>query len=202
MADTERSFGRLDILVNNAAAADGGTVVAMSLEEWNRSIASSLTSVFLCSKYALPAMLRQGQGAIVNISSTNSLVANPGFGAYSAAKAGVNALTRVMALDHARGGVRVNAVCPGYIALPTPRHRPTLAEHLALEDAAALGRAGSVEDVAAAVAFLASDDAKWITGTCLVVDGGLLLQSPAAVLVESRRKAAGRSPEFIADRRD
>lgn len=169
-------FGRLDVLVNNAGIEIHGPVTELSSAQWDRQTAVNLRSVFLCSKYAIPHMPRGG--AIVNISSVHAIVSWPNSPAYDAAKAGIIGLTRAMAIDHGPAGIRVNAICPGYINTPLLRRslaalgdwEQTVAE---IERWHPVRRIGTPEDVAEAVLFLASDAARFITGTSLVVDGGL-----------------------------
>jgi meso-butanediol dehydrogenase/(S,S)-butanediol dehydrogenase/diacetyl reductase len=170
------SYGRLDVLVNNAGMAEAGRLDDTSLESWNRVLAVSLTSTFLGIKYGVPILRRQGGGAIVNTASISGLGGDIGLGSYNAAKAGVINLTRVAAVENAPFGIRVNCVCPGAIntraAELLGRER---AEALRRAQAAAhpLGRLGEADEVASAVLFLASDEASFITGTAIVVDGGL-----------------------------
>ncbi len=170
-------FGALDVLVNNAGIEIHGAVPELSADQWDRQIAVNLRSVFLCSKYAIPHMRGRG-GAIVNISSVHATVSWPNCPAYDAAKAGMTGLTRAMAVDHGPDGIRVNVVCPGYIDTPLlrrslagPEEWEQTVERIAWWHPA--GRIGTPEEVAEAVFFLASDAARFITGTCLVVDGGL-----------------------------
>lgn len=184
----------IDILVNCAAWSSGGRLTEMSEADWSDSLSATLTSVFLCSRAVLPTMCSHHSGVILNISSTNAIATNPRFGAYAAAKAGVNALTRAIAIDHGRDGIRANTICPGYVCLTESSTRPVGVEHQALVDATALGRQGTVEDIASAATFLCSDRAAWITGATLIVDGGALIHSPAAVLSPSRRAATKRGP--------
>jgi len=179
VADAVAAFGGLDILVNNAGIiVRGASVTAVAIEDWNRVLGVDLTGVFLVSRFALMEMVRvKGGGSIVNVSSISGMFADANLAPYNAAKGGVNLLTKNMAFDYAAYGIRVNAVCPGLIATPMPRSRLRPGEDW---DAALaqwgrnipLGRVGRPEDVARAILFLASDDAQWITGETLVVDGG------------------------------
>jgi NAD(P)-dependent dehydrogenase (short-subunit alcohol dehydrogenase family) len=181
-ADVERlratvldSYGQIDILVNNAGIVEGDDIMSIEPDVWDRNIESVLKSVYLCSRACLKPMLARRQGAIVNLASVNGIAAF-GDDAYSAAKAGVISLTKAVAVRYGRIGVRCNAVAPGDIRTPRWEGRLRL-DPLVLERLSKLyplGRIGEPEDVAAAVVFLASDDARWITGSVLVVDGGLM----------------------------
>ncbi|RIK42371.1 MAG: hypothetical protein DCC55_09050 [Chloroflexi bacterium] len=168
-------YGKVDILVNNAAIAEGDDILTLEEGTWDRNLAIVLKSVFLCAKTLLPGMIARRSGAIVNISSVNGLT-GLGEEAYSAAKAGVINLTKNMAVKYGRYGVRANVICPGTIQ--TPIWEPIRQKDPAIFDKLArwypLGRVGLPEDVAKAALFLASDDAAWITGATLVVDGGLM----------------------------
>lgn len=168
------ALGGVDILVNNAAFAEGDDILAIDEVTWDLNLAVVLKSVYLVSRSLLPQMLARGDGAIVNISSVNGIT-GVGQEAYSAGKAGVLSLTQNMALRYGRRGVRVNAVCPGTIRTPIwdpiVAHNPRIFEQLAQHYP--LGRVGEPEDVARAILFLASADAAWITGQTLVVDGGI-----------------------------
>lgn len=170
-------FGRLDVLHNNAYwAPQNRPVVDTDEDEWDRALATSLKSVYLGCKYAIPAMLEGGGGSIVNTASTAGLIALPRFAAYTAAKGGVVALTRSVALDYGPQGIRCNAVCPGLVE--TPATAGLLADEDRREVFARkqlLGRFGQPTDIAAAVLFLASDESAYMTGQTLVVDGGRLV---------------------------
>lgn len=169
-------WGRLDILVNNAGYGEPALLCDMSIEAWNRTVAVTLTSVFLGLKYGLPVMRKQRRGVVVNTASVSGLAGDVGMPAYNAAKAGVVNLTRSAALECAPDGIRVNCVCPGGIDTRVThvlgRER---ADEMRRTMAAAhpLARMGTADEIAAAIAFLASDEASFITGAALVADGGL-----------------------------
>ncbi|MCM8747711.1 glucose 1-dehydrogenase [Thermomicrobiaceae bacterium CFH 74404] len=172
------AFGQIDILVNNAGASQGDDILTFDEATWDWNLAVVLKSAYLCSRAVLPRMIERRSGAIVNISSVNG-IAGLGEEAYSAAKAGMNVLTKNMAVKYGRFGIRVNVICPGTIRTPIwgPRLEkdPLIFEKLAKWYP--LGRVGEPEDIANAALFLASDEASWITGTVLIVDGGLLAGS-------------------------
>ncbi|RMF80166.1 MAG: glucose 1-dehydrogenase [Chloroflexi bacterium] len=174
MKDTLATYGRLDILVNNAAAAEGNDIIDVEEAVWDADLAVVLKSVYLCTRAALPSMKAQRSGAIVNIASVNGLGAY-GHMPYSAGKAGVINLTKNLAVTYGEYNIRVNAICPGTIHTPIWDERvkvdPDIFERLARWYP--LGRVGQPEDIAKAALFLASDDASWITGEALSVDGGL-----------------------------
>ncbi len=174
---TVEAFGRLDVLVNNAGITLRATVVDTEEADWDRVLAVNLKGVYLCSKYAIPHMIRGGGGSIINIGSIASLIGLPENAAYNASKGGVLALTRNMALDYARYNIRVNAICPAMIMTPMLesfiRIQPDPEAYVrAVEEAIPLGRIGRPEDVAPAAVFLASDESRFITGSALMVDGG------------------------------
>jgi len=183
--DTVAALGGVDILVNNAGIlVRNASVTSVSIEDWERVIKIDLTGVFLVSRFALFEMINGGRGgAIVNVSSVAGLLGDPKFAPYNAAKGGVNLLTKNMALDYAGHGIRVNAVCPGRVATPMPMSRLKPGEDWDAVLAGwgkniPLGRVGRPEDIAQSILFLASDEASWITGTTLVVDGGATICHP------------------------
>jgi NAD(P)-dependent dehydrogenase (short-subunit alcohol dehydrogenase family) len=175
--ETLRSFGKLDILFNNAGVFYPQTTLECSEEEWDLQIDINLKGTFLMSKSALPAMIQQGSGVIVNNSSGWGIVGGDRAVAYCASKGGVVLLTKAMAVDHGRQGIRVNCICPGDVDTPMLPEDARM-RNLKWEDYLAgcanrpLGRIGTVDEIAKAVLFLASDDASFMTGAALVVDGG------------------------------
>src|SRR5687768_375698 len=178
--ETVQRFGGLDVVVNNAAVGVfHKTVETTEEEEWDRTIAINLKSVYLVCRRAIPHLRARGGGSIVNVSSVHAFATTEGVAAYAASKGGVLALTRQMALDLARDRIRVNALVPGAV------ETSMLQQHAALEgksyeelgfvfDAGKIGRIGQPEELARAVVFLASDDSSFMTGTPLITDGGLL----------------------------
>jgi NAD(P)-dependent dehydrogenase (short-subunit alcohol dehydrogenase family) len=171
-------FSQLDILVNNAGIVLFGSVTDTTLSEWDAIMDVNLKGVFLCSRYAVPEMLKRGQGSIVNVSSINGIRGNHQLAAYCASKGGVVSLTNAMAIDYAAQGIRVNCVCPATIedtgqasfayerAKNKEEHRAYLmAKH-------PLNRLGRSDEVAYAILFLASDESSYITGVALPIDGG------------------------------
>jgi NAD(P)-dependent dehydrogenase (short-subunit alcohol dehydrogenase family) len=176
----EEDLGGIDVLHSHAGRLRAGTVIETELEEWNRTFEVNVTSMFLVVRSVISVMQAKGAGAIVTTGSISGLFGEPALSAYTASKAAVVNLTRSLAIDYARSGIRVNCVCPGWV--DTGFNNPQF-EHDGLSEAdietliertVPMGRQGLPEEMAAAVAFLASDDASYITGQTLVVDGGLL----------------------------
>ena len=178
-AQVEQAWGRIDVLVNNAGISANKPTLDVTVDEWRRAVDINLTGVFLTCKHVLPVMLAQGGGSIVNISSLASIQVNTyPYTSYYAAKAGLNHLTRALAVRYAPDNIRVNAVLPG--VMDTPLIYAQIAGQF--EDveemrrrrnaASPMGRMGDAWDVAHAALFLASDEARYITGVCLPVDGG------------------------------
>jgi NAD(P)-dependent dehydrogenase (short-subunit alcohol dehydrogenase family) len=182
--EVKRVHGDVRTLVNNAAIQVNASVENTSYEEWRREVDVNFGGVFLCSKYFLP-QLRATRGSIVNISSVNGFFVEPGCAVYCATKAAIIGLTKAMAIDHGRDGVRVNCICPGYIdaglaagyfeSQPDPA-----AARRAAGGLHALGRIGEAAEVARTARFLASADASFITGAQIVVDGGFSTGLPVA----------------------
>jgi NAD(P)-dependent dehydrogenase (short-subunit alcohol dehydrogenase family) len=174
---TIQQFGHVDILCNNAGVAIRKSIAELSEDEWNLALDVTLKSVFLLSREVIPRMIRNGGGAIINTGSGWGLKGGPQAAAYCAAKGGVVNLTRAMAIDYGKNNIRVNCVCPGDV--DTPMLRSECAQlgqalDLFMKEAAArpIARVGTPDDVANAVLFLASPMSAWMTGACLVVDGG------------------------------
>jgi NAD(P)-dependent dehydrogenase (short-subunit alcohol dehydrogenase family) len=174
--ETLSALGAVHVLVNNAAIQVNKTIEDTDVEDWNRQLAVNVGGVFLCSKYFLPH-LRATRGAIINMSSVNGYFVEPMCAGYCATKAAIIGLTKAMAIDHGKDGVRVNCICPGYIdaglaegyfqAQPDPA-----AARKAAGSLHALGRIGRPEEVARTAVFLASDDSSFVTGSIVSVDGG------------------------------
>lgn len=178
---TVSHYGRLDILVNNAGIYIQGDVEQTSLEDWERLIAVNLTGAFLGMKYAVPAMVQNGGGVVVNVASEAGLVGIKGQVAYNVSKAGVIALTRSSAVDLAEKGIRVNSVCPGTTDTPlvkaaVNRAPDPAAARRQLEEVRPLNRLGSPAEIASAILYLASDEAGYATGAILSIDGGYTAQ--------------------------
>jgi len=173
-------FGRLDFLDNNVGIGSRGSVVDEDPEAWRRVMQVNVEPMFLAAKHAIPAMIKTaGRGAIVNISSISALRPR-GLTAYTASKGAVIALTRAMAVDHAKDGIRVNCVAPGPVYTPMVYARGmSAAAREQRRKASALGVEGTGWDIGHAVRFLLSNHARYITGQTLVVDGGVTLQAPA-----------------------
>ncbi len=172
------AYGRIDILVNNAARSSTNDILEFDEATWELDLSVVLKGVFLCTQAVLPAMVGQKSGAIVNIASVNGLAAL-GDLAYSAGKAGVINLTKNVAVNYGRHGIRANAICPGSVRTPIWEPQLKIDPHIfeRLVKWYPLGRIGEPEDIAKAALFLASDDAAWITGETLTVDGGLMAGS-------------------------
>jgi len=166
--------GKVDILVNNAGIVEYGAAAEADDAQWERILAVNLRGVVLCCRHFVPGMIERGEGAIVNNASINGIRGNYNLAAYSASKGAVVALTCSMALDYAQRGIRVNCVCPGTIEGTgmTEPIREDLAAREALIAKHPMGRLGTAAEVAKAILFLASDDASFITGLALPVDGG------------------------------
>jgi meso-butanediol dehydrogenase/(S,S)-butanediol dehydrogenase/diacetyl reductase len=170
-------YGAIDILHANAGVLIAGTVETQTIEEWDRTFSVNVRGIFLTARAVIPGMRAQGSGTIINTASISGMIGEPSLAAYNASKGAVINLTRQMAAEYARAGIRVNCICPGWIE--TGFNAPVL-DKLTPEELRRmidtwipLGRQGTADDIAPSVAFLASDDARYITGHALVIDGGL-----------------------------
>jgi len=175
--ETVAAFGKLDILFNNAGVFYPHSTLDCSEEEWDLQMDINLKSTFLMSKCALPGMIQRGSGVIINNSSGWGIVGGDSAVAYCASKGGVVLLTKAMAIDHGRQGIRVNCICPGDVDTPMLPEDARLrglkwSDYLAGCANRPLGRIGTADEIAKAVLFLASDDSSFMTGAALVVDGG------------------------------
>jgi NAD(P)-dependent dehydrogenase (short-subunit alcohol dehydrogenase family) len=178
VVQTVDRFGRLDILVNNAAVFEPGLVPDESLEKWDWTVDTNLKGPFLCSKHAVPAMRRTGGGVIINIGSEYGVKAGPRRAIYAATKGGLNQLTKAMAVDHAVDGIRVNCVCPGPILTPLlEKVIDEAADPEAMREAeigsTIVRRFGTLDEISAVIAFLCSDQASFVTGAIIAADGGV-----------------------------
>jgi 3-oxoacyl-[acyl-carrier protein] reductase len=169
-------FGRIDALINNAGITRDTLIMRMSEEDWDAVLSTNLKGAFLCAKAAIRPMLRQRSGRIVNITSVVGLVGNAGQANYASAKAGLIGLTKSLAKEVGSRGITVNAVAPGFIETRLTDVLPAELKEMLLKQTP-LGRFGSPEDVAGAVSFLVSDNAAFVTGHVLTVDGGLFMAS-------------------------
>lgn len=171
---TRERFGRIDVLINNAGITADAFLTKMTDEQWERVIEVNLKGVFLCTRAVAPVMIEQGCGVILNASSVVGVYGNIGQTNYAATKAGVIGMTRSWAKELGRKGIRVNAVAPGFIMTEMTARVPEKVLEL-MKERTPLGRLGRPEDVAAAYLFLASDEASFINGQVLGVDGGLVI---------------------------
>lgn len=179
--ETADKFGRIDILVNNAAICPQVKLTDLTLAEWNEVITVNLTSTFLGCREVIPHMLQAGGGSIVNVSSVHALATLDGYSAYAASKGGIVAMTRAIALDFAKQNIRVNTVLPGAVQTPmlessvksldTPREQIMQAWN----ESQPIGRVGQPQEIAAVIVFAASDENSFMTGATLVADGGLTI---------------------------
>src|SRR5262245_14854041 len=181
MARVEEECGKLDILVNAAGIEIEKTIEHTSLAEWNRIFAINVTGTFLASKYALPLLRRSDNASIINFGSYDGFIADPGLAAYCATKGAVHALTRAMACDHGPEGIRVNAICPGYVDTPMLKNFFRDAGDIGTLEAAVRGvhplrRFGTPDDIANLVNWLASDEARYASGQLWILDGALTAQ--------------------------
>ncbi len=199
IAQTLAHWERIDVLVNNAVAYAEHGVTTTSDQDWADTIDSGLTSVFRWCRAALTPMLAQGRGVIVNMASINQIVANPNLAAYTAAKGGVHALTKQIAVEYGPRGIRCNAISPGFIITERTMVGRSAADLEWDAEAYPVGRVGQPADVAAAAAFLASEDAAFISGVDLPVDGGLTAVAPSALLSRKIRAWWGRKPVGVID---
>lgn len=170
-------FGKIDVLFNNAGVFHPKTIPECTEEEWDETIDSSLKGAFLMSKYTLPSMIKQGSGSIIHTSSGWGILGGDKAAAYCAAKGGLIVMAKAMAIDHGKQGIRVNCVCPGDVLTPmlhddAEKRGLTWADYEAGAADRPLGRIGTVDEIADAVLFLASDESSFVTGESLVVDGG------------------------------
>ena len=178
VAETVKRFGRLDVMFSNAGISSRHTVVDMPEEEFDRVIAVNLRGGFLCAKHAIPRMLEHGGGSLIFTASELALVGTDNAAAYCAAKTGLVGMMRAISVDHAAQGIRVNCLCPGPVDTPLLHgnrsdpnaHARNIIERMPVR------RIGTVDELARAALFLASDDSSFMTGTSLVVDGGVTAQ--------------------------
>jgi NAD(P)-dependent dehydrogenase (short-subunit alcohol dehydrogenase family) len=172
IGSTLERTGGLDVVVNNAGIGGVVQLGDATLEDWRHTMSVNLRGVFLVSKHALPALRERESASVVNVASVYAFVADTGTSVYSASKGALVMLTRVMAMDYAADGIRVNAVCPGFVSSPMAARDHTPEELAAFASRHALGRLGTPDEIAQTILFLAGDASSFVTGSCLVVDGG------------------------------
>jgi NAD(P)-dependent dehydrogenase (short-subunit alcohol dehydrogenase family) len=172
--ETTKHFKRIDLLVNSAAVVHMKDLAELPEEEWDRIISTNLKGYFLFARSVLPIMIKQNEGNIINISSVEGISGDAGLSAYSASKGGVNAFTRSLSREVGKYGIRVNAICPGWIDVPANPVVETNPEYQEWKKRCSLGRAGTPGEIASVVVFLASNEASYITGQLICVDGGYL----------------------------
>ncbi len=179
LAKTTEIYGRVDILINNAGIGSDGDIFTRSMEEWDRVIAVNLRGTYMCSKYAAEIMRKQNKGIIINIASTRAFMSEPNTEPYSASKGGIISLTHSLAISLGEYGIRVNSISPGWIEV-SENKKSSIAKvpHLSNRDHKQhpAGRVGKGEDIASACFFLASNDTGFITGTNIVIDGGMTVK--------------------------
>ncbi len=180
-------YGRLDILDNNVGISRRGTVLEVSEEDWDYVMAVNVKSIVLASRYAIPRMIETGGGSIINVSSIAGLRAHSST-PYTTSKAAVIGLTISMAADHGRDNIRVNCIAPGLVYTPMVADRMDDTLRDTRKNAAPLGTEGTAWDIGAAALYLASDDARWVTGVVLPVDAGLLAVSPVTYAALSQQQ--------------
>ncbi|HEY0829156.1 MAG TPA: SDR family oxidoreductase [Bacilli bacterium] len=182
ITEVMKKFSKIDVLVNNAAVCPQVKLTEMTLEEWNHVISTNLTSVFLWCREVIPAMISQGGGVIVNVSSVHALATLDGYSAYSASKGGIVSLTRAIALDYARQNIRINTVLPGAVLTPMLEssaknlHTPKEEIMKVWDQSQPIGRVGQPDEIAVAVMFAANPENSFMTGASLVVDGGMTIE--------------------------
>ena len=177
-----QAFGRIDVLCNVVGIASESPLHKLETREWDRILRVNLTSMYLTSKYVLPGMLECKRGAIVHTTSVQALMGNPGYPHYAATKGGIISLTRQMAREYAPHGIRVNRIAPGTVETPLneqvlARSADPQAKRAAWLRAHPLGRLGKPMDVANGALYLSCDESSWVTGHCLVIDGGLSISA-------------------------
>jgi NAD(P)-dependent dehydrogenase (short-subunit alcohol dehydrogenase family) len=190
------ALGAIDVLVNAAGVAGGAPVHLLDLAEWRRVLDINLTGTLIPTKHVLPHMIARRAGAILNLASVEGLEGGEAMSAYNASKGGVVLLTRNLALDYGRTGIRANAICPGFIRTPMTgvlREPGLEAVHDRIAAAHALGRLGEPEEVANVALFLASDEASFVTGAAITVDGGFTAGKAFGVSEEIMARAAAAS---------